>query len=127
MQKAAANHPDLLVMVNQRRTDHVLSVEDSPHTLNNLRLWSQAAIAFFRLNPDAAYTSHVTGINEAFLPDNPAYAVPEFPTSTSWLMPNEIDGVSLTTALQVGSILELSDRVHFNDVNPNLTRVLGTR
>jgi hypothetical protein len=113
-------YPQLLVMVTQRRTDHVLSLEDNPHTISHLKLWEASGTGFFRLNPDAVYLSQVTGIDPAFLTDNPANAVPTFPNSLAWMVPNEIDGLSMTTAVTVGSILELADRAHFERLDPNL-------
>lgn len=113
-------YPQLLVMVTQRRTDHVLGVEDNPHALSHLQLWDDAGVAFFRLNPDAVYLSQVTGIDPAFLTDNPANMVPSFPGSIGWMVPNEVDGLSMTTAVTLGSILELADRAHFERLDPNL-------
>jgi hypothetical protein len=121
---AQQNAPDLLVMVTQRRTDHVLTPEDNPHALSHLRQWAAAGATFYRLNPDAVYMSLVTGIESAFLPDNPANTIPTFPASTSWMVPNEVDGFSMTTAITVGSMLELADRAHFKRLDPNLSSVI---
>jgi hypothetical protein len=105
------------------KKDHVQLAPGSPHIVVNYQGWS--ALPFVRLNPDAAYTEHlfmVNGLDSTglALTDNPAGASVDFYNVDTMLEPEKPD-----TNYNVAAILEMADRVHFDEWAPDLVETLA--
>jgi len=123
IQTISEQMPNLLVMHLQNSQDHVQSQPDHPHAMAHLQGWHEASHGWWRLNPDAAYMSALVANAAAHknLPDNDANTLLQYPNGVEQTVPK-----NLGQNLSLASVLELCDRTHLNNTEPNLNGVLVT-
>jgi hypothetical protein len=108
------------VIIIGRKQDHVQFTADHPHILVNYQGWAWAP--FVRLNPDREYVEYVLS-EEDFewnhnFTDN--HANIEINNISQNLLEPNINSVHLITA----SVLEMSDRVHLDNWDVNLSSII---
>ena len=122
MNSAITHYPNLAAIVGGSEEDHVLTgAADHPHITGMIHAMQAAGIRWSRLNPDAAYATHVALSPEDFadLDANLPLTVGEAVT----LEPSTAQGGHGTDYL-TASVLELLDRAHTNEWSNNLDAVL---
>ena len=117
--EAIAKRPELRVIVIGSVEDHVQGTPDYPHIVLHYRGWREAGIRWIRLNPDAAYVQAVLG-RAVQAADNDANTPITYENIAGSLEPETIPD----PIVQVAAVLELADRLRFNDWAPDLKRVL---
>jgi len=122
--QAHALLPDVLVMSLATEKDHVQIQPDYPHVRSHVQGWTDAGHGFVRLNPDAVYLAAATGIDAGSFPDNDVGAPIPYPGIESMVTPETVGGVPIDPFVIPAAIAELSDRVHEEELSPNLGDVL---
>jgi hypothetical protein len=116
--------PGLLVIHIQTAKDHVQTQPDYPHARAHVQGWLDASHAFVRLNPDAAYLAHVTGLAESNFPDNEKNTPVPWPAPQASVSPEKVGTVAIDPEIKTAAVLELADRVRANDTSANLAKTL---
>jgi hypothetical protein len=127
--QAASNMKTLRgVIVFSSSEDHVQGTPDYPHIVVNYTGWLSAGVDFVRLNPDSSYVKTLfslsgidtTGVN---FTDNDANITVTLYNAATMTEP-ELDVPLLDTYYITAAVLEMADRLQYNNWEPNLSKVL---
>jgi len=122
--EAHAAFPDLLVIHVNTQEDHVQTQPDFPHARSHVQGWIDASHGFVRLNPDAVYMAHVSGLDESLFPDNDANEPVPWPDTIDLMIPTEVEGQPAAWWTEPAAVLELTERHWRENTDANLDHIL---
>ncbi len=126
IEEAVQKIPQLKFLVISSEIDHVQTAPDHPHVLLQYEEFRQAGAKFVRLNPDRSYVEHIMKQPMPKAVDNAAFVSFNHQTIRNAVEPGDLKSV-LGKALVPAAACELADRTRFNNVQPQLSKVLGKR
>ncbi len=116
--------PDLPIILLGSVVDHIQGQPDHPHVIVPRNTLIDLGHGFVRLNPDAAYVAALIGLQADKFPELPAGTSAPWPDTERYLMPERMGGRPLDPWLVAAAALELCDRAHTGNDDPDLPETL---
>ena len=116
------NAPWLKVMQLGFLKEHMCPAPDYPNVVLNYNAFKKRGI-WVRLNPDKCYLEYVTGRTVEW-EDNDANMELNFINARNYMLSDWKLNFEERKLIELASVLEMADRVYYNDWSPNLNKVL---
>ena len=116
------NAPWLKVLQLGFLKEHMCPAPDYPNIVVNYNAFKKRGI-WIRLNPDKCYLEYVTR-RKVEWEDNDANMELDFTNARNYMISDWKLNFKERKLIELASVLEMADRVYYNNWNPNLDRVL---